>query len=80
VAVRSAEGRTNVTVTPVAVTDDTETLVGSDHLDEVAALAGIASIGDAATAAAATATQSLFINSIMMPIRVPRTDGKSRNP
>ena len=40
-AVLSDEGRTNLTTAPVAVTDDTETLVGAANLDVVAATADI---------------------------------------
>lgn len=41
VAVLSEKGRTNVTAAPVAVTDDTETLVGSANLGKDAAMADI---------------------------------------
>jgi hypothetical protein len=58
------------TVAPVAVTDDTETLAGSPHLDTGAALADISCIRDAvnrdAATTAGTATQSFFMEPIMM--------------
>ena len=41
VAVLSDEGRTKVTVAPVAVTDDTETLVGAANLGRNSALGDI---------------------------------------
>jgi hypothetical protein len=59
-----------VTVAPVAVTDDTEMLAGSAHLDTGAALADISCIRDAvnrdAATMAGTATQSFFMDPIMM--------------
>ena len=52
-AVLSDEGRTNLTTAPVAVTDDTETLVGAANLDVIAATADIACTWDGAIAATA---------------------------
>ncbi|HEX3714904.1 MAG TPA: hypothetical protein VHV09_19070 [Trebonia sp.] len=56
----------NDTEAPVEVTDDTETLVGSDHLDTGAALADISCTRDAVMREAATTppvatTQSFFM-------------------
>jgi hypothetical protein len=75
VAVLSVEGMTNLTVAPVAFTDDTVTLVGSANLGVVAAVTESASARDGAVAArtqiastrdavltAATATQSFFMH------------------
>lgn len=59
-APRSDEGRTNATVAPAEVTDDTEMLVGSAHFEVGAALADISSTRDVVTrdAARTTATAS----------------------
>ena len=82
VAALSVEGRTNLTVAPVAVTDDTVTLVGAANLDLVAAVTDIASVRDGVVTAgtqiastrnavtqAAAATQSFFMHLIMPPMR-----------
>jgi hypothetical protein len=75
VAALSLDGRTNLTVAPVAVTDDTVTLVGAANLDVVAAVTDRASVRDGVVApgtqiastrnaatAAATATQSFVMH------------------
>jgi hypothetical protein len=71
----SLDGRTNLTVAPVAVTDDTVTLVGAANLGVLAAATDIASVRDGVVAAgtqiastrnaataAATATQSFVMH------------------
>jgi hypothetical protein len=91
VAALSVEGRTNFTVAPVAVTDDTVTLVGAANLDVVAAVTDIASVRDgvvtagtqiASTRNAATqaaATQSFFMHLIMPPMRDFRREVNQKN-
>jgi hypothetical protein len=85
VAVPSAEGRANLTVAPVAVMDDTVTLVGawntgvylalsantSFPADPVSSAIVTASASKVAVAAAA-ATQCFFMHSIKPRIRVFR--------
>jgi hypothetical protein len=92
VAALSVEGRTNLTVAPVAVTDDTVTLVGAENLDVVAAVTDIASVRDgvvdagtqiastrsAVTPATAT-TQSFFMHLIMPPMRDFRREVNQKN-
>jgi hypothetical protein len=85
VAVPSAEGRANLTVAPVAVTDDTVTLVGASNTGVTLALSANASFPDdpvspvmvTASASnvavpAAAATQCFFMHSIKPMIRVFR--------
>jgi hypothetical protein len=82
VAAQSDEGRTNLTVAPAAVTDDTVTLVGAANFCVLAAVTDIASVPDGAVAAGiqiastgnavtptAAATQSFFMHLIMPPMR-----------
>jgi hypothetical protein len=82
VAAQSLDGRTNLTVAPLAVTDDTVTLVGAANLDVLTALADIASVRDGAVAAGTqiastrnavtptgAATQSFFMHLIMPSMR-----------
>jgi hypothetical protein len=79
-AVLSAEGRTNLTVAQVGVTDDTVTLPGAANLGVYAALCDNTSAGDGVEVAvmqtastrgaamtAGAATQSFFIWLTMLP-------------